>query len=141
MKYLLVFILIFLIWSVVLPVQAAGLVPCGGEYELECNFCFLLEMVKNIIDRLVILAAPIAVVFIVWGGYNLLLSGGSEERITQGKKILSSAVIGLLLVIISWIFVASIIGWLGRDSINFSLSEGGFSFDCGGEDDDDDEEE
>lgn len=129
--------LTFMIGLAALPAKAQGLVPCGttGNPE-ECSLCYLLELVKNIIDFLVIIAAPIAVVFIVWGGFMLLIAGGSEEKISQGKKILSSAVTGLVIVLISWLLIATIIGvgaiikGFGRDSIDFGLTERGFTIDC-----------
>ena len=56
----------------------------------------------------------IAVVFALWGGFNILTAGGDEEKVKKGKTILIQAAIGLIVIflassIVQWI-VASILG-------------------------------
>ena len=47
----------------------------------------------------------VAVVMVVWGGFTWLTSGGSEEKVESAKKIISAAVIGLIVVLLSWAIV------------------------------------
>ena len=44
----------------------------------------------------------ISLVMIMYGGFMFLFSGGEEEKITKGKKILGWAFIGLLLILASY---------------------------------------
>lgn len=44
----------------------------------------------------------IAVIFVIYGGFTWLTSAGSEEKIKKAKNVLSAAIIGLIIVILSW---------------------------------------
>lgn len=69
----------------------------------------LKQTVINIIQWVLGILALIAVVMIIIGGFQWLTSAGNEERIEKAKKVISSAVIGLIIVLLAWaivIFVA-----------------------------------
>ena len=56
----------------------------------------------------------VAVVFALWGGFNILTAGGDEEKVKKGKTILIQAAIGLVVIflassIVNWV-VTSILG-------------------------------
>lgn len=92
--------------------NAVPLVPCGGEGN-PCKVCHFFVLAKNIFDFLVEkIALPIAVVVFIYGGIMLLTSGGSEDKITKGRKALWQAVWGMLIAFAAWIIVDTIIKWL-----------------------------
>lgn len=65
--------------------------------------------VINILNLALGLLALIAVVMIIIGGFTWLTAGGNEEKVDKAKKIISAAVIGLIIVLLAWavvIFVA-----------------------------------
>lgn len=64
---------------------------------------------SRIVSVLLGIAGVIAVYFIVLNGFWLAASGGSEEVVTQHKKGLMWAVVGLLLVILSYSILRFII--------------------------------
>ncbi|RJQ28634.1 hypothetical protein C4571_03120 [Candidatus Parcubacteria bacterium] len=72
---------------------------------------------------LVALAPP----FFAWGGIMILTSGGSEERLGSGKKILTGTVIGIVIVLAAFLIVNTFIsligvrGVIGWGNINCSL--------------------
>ena len=56
----------------------------------------------------------VAVVYALWGGFNILTAGGDEEKVKKGKTVLIQAGIGLVVIflassIVKWI-VGSILG-------------------------------
>lgn len=56
----------------------------------------------------------IAVVYALWGWFNILTAGGDEEKVKKGKTVLIQAAIGLVVIflassIVQWI-VTSILG-------------------------------
>jgi hypothetical protein len=55
----------------------------------------------------------VALLFFVYGGFTFILSGGSEEKVKQGKTILINAVIGLALVFASYIIIQFAMTLLG----------------------------
>lgn len=69
----------------------------------------LKETVINILQLVLGLLALIAVIMVIIGGFTWLTAGGSEEKVDKAKKIISAAVIGLIIVLLAWavvIFVA-----------------------------------
>jgi hypothetical protein len=76
--------------------------PEGVQGESDSS---ITEFAKVIIDWALYLAAVIAVVFIIIGGYYYITSAGSDDRAKKGRETLINAIIGLTLVILSFIIV------------------------------------
>ncbi len=76
-----------------------------------CNFCDGVIVFRNIINFLFQLAIPITVFMIVYGGLTILISGGgaftggSEALFKKGKEIVTNAVFGLIIILLSWSIV------------------------------------
>lgn len=68
----------------------------------------------NILGYLVGLLYFVAIVFALWGGFQILTAGGDEEKVKKGKTTLIQAVMGLIVIFLA----SSIIRWvisLGTD--------------------------
>src|SRR3989344_354779 len=63
----------------------------------------------NIINAALGFVSIIALAVIIYGGYVWMTSGGIPQRIALAKKILISAVIGLIIILTSWAIVNFII--------------------------------
>lgn len=69
----------------------------------------LKKTVLNILNLVLGLLTLVAVVMIIIGGFTWLTASGNEEKVDRAKKIISAAVIGLIIVLLAWavvIFVA-----------------------------------
>lgn len=55
------------------------------------------------------IAGGIAMLLIIFGGFQILTSAGNPERLNEGKELISSAITGLLMIIFS-VFLLRIIG-------------------------------
>ena len=69
----------------------------------------LKKTVLNIIRLILGLMTLIAVVMVIYGGFTWLTAGGNEDRVEKAKKIISAAVVGLIVILLAWavvIFVA-----------------------------------
>lgn len=92
------------------------------------NFCDLIHTAQHVIYfGLSILLFALAPAFIAYGGFMILISGGSTERLEQGKKTLRAAVIGLLIGLGAFLIVNSFIVLLG---ITLGVNIGWSSIDC-----------
>lgn len=54
-------------------------------------------------------AAPLATIFIVWGGVQVVIGGAESEKLEQAKKHLTWSILGLLLIIFSYSAVRAIL--------------------------------
>lgn len=112
--------------AVLLPIfaLAAGLVPCegvtgqvGGSTSLGCNVCHLAELVNNAVNWLVNFAFAIATLFVIYGGYLYMTSGWWPKQLDEAKSVLTGAVYGLIIVLLSWVAINSALKYLtGSDS-------------------------
>jgi len=115
-----ILIFTFLIFNFAQAAQA-GLVPCGpGKTKAECQWEDFFQLAKNIIDFLMYIVIPLATVMIVAGGIFILTAGDSTSRVAKGKEIITSAVVGLLIALLSWLVIDTIIkivavGWDGLE--------------------------
>ncbi|MBI2639473.1 MAG: hypothetical protein HYW90_01105 [Candidatus Sungbacteria bacterium] len=105
-------VVLFALPSIVL---AQGLVHCGGTnpdgtIQPACTICDLAVLGIRITKFLITnIAIPLAGLMIVVGGLMIMFGAASESRVTAGKKILTNAIIGVVIVFISWLLVSTII--------------------------------
>ena len=77
--------------------------------DAGCNTCDAVKVVINIINDLTTFAVIAAVGMTVYGAVVLMVSGGSEERVKQGKGIMVSAVTGLAIVLAGWLIINTVL--------------------------------
>jgi len=65
--------------------------------------------VQVIIANAITFLYLIAVVFALWGGFNILTAGGDEEKVKKGKTILIQAAIGLVVIFLAASIVSFVI--------------------------------
>ncbi|MEK7528886.1 MAG: hypothetical protein AAB592_03895 [Patescibacteria group bacterium] len=55
----------------------------------------------------------LAVIMIIYGGFIYVSSAGEQEKVDEAKKILTYAVIGIVVIVISFALVNTLLGGLG----------------------------
>ncbi len=101
-----------LITLAVLFVPAAALAQVGtGNYgsTFGLGTADLESTVVNIIQWVLGFLGLVAVIMILIGGFQWLTSGGNEEKVAQAKKVISAAVIGLIVVLLAWAIVIFVV--------------------------------
>lgn len=92
-------------------------------------------IVARLIRTALTFLGVLVVCIIVYGGFVWMTAGGEAERVDRAKKILINAVIGLVIILMSWSITAFVISSL-TDAINgssgSSSSSGGYSGSFGG---------
>lgn len=81
-----------------------------------------ITVVVRVIQVALGLLGIIAVSLIIYAGFLWMTSGGSEEKVSQAKKIIRNAVIGLLIILSSWgityFILQKLLGAVGTGSGN-----------------------
>lgn len=85
----------------------------SGDNGTSGNF---IDTLDNILGYLVGLLYFIAVVFALYGGFQILTAGGDEEKVKKGKTTLIQAVLGLIVIFLASSIITWIIG-LGTSDI------------------------
>jgi hypothetical protein len=74
-----------------------------------CNLCDALIVVQNVVTLLFTLATPLAVGMIIYGAIRLMIAGGSKEQMSSAKKIITNAVLGLIIALSAWVIVNEVL--------------------------------
>jgi hypothetical protein len=87
------------------------LVPGPGPLHL----CDLWHLSAHIINFLLfVLATPILIIMLLAGGIIWLTSAGNPNQVTRGKKLITSAIIGVLIAFSGWLIIGTIINTLAN---------------------------
>ena len=109
-KKILIILLFLLLSPLVVAADDDGLLPCGPGTGEACNICHLFELIDNILEFVMFKFVPVlAGLMLVIGGIWFYFSGASEENKRRAKAILTSVVIGIVLVLAAWIIVNTIL--------------------------------
>ncbi len=74
-------------------------------------------LISNIIRAVLGVVAILALVIIIYGGIEILISAGNEDRVKRGRDSLMWAFIGLLIVFGSYGIIQAVFKALGGESI------------------------
>ena len=69
--------------------------------------------IRNLINLLIALGSIVAVAMIIISGYTLITSTGDPDKVDQGQKTLTGAVIGLVIVWVAGLLIKTILKGVG----------------------------
>ena len=106
-------ILVIVLFIIALPLLTRAAPDLGMEYAAGLGLATfegdprneLVEGVKYLMTFL----GLIAVVIVLWGGFRWMVSMGNEDRLAAAKVTLSSGLIGLAIILVSFTLVNFIV--------------------------------
>ncbi len=91
------------------PIATYAALPnfdCGGLTGVSCNQGQTVSgLLKLVINWMLALAGLISVLFLIVGGFWYITSAGNEEQAEKGKGTVINAIIGIIIIVLSWIIV------------------------------------
>lgn len=97
-------------------VHAQFNVPEAGQTGLP-NDTSISGIVTRIIQILLAVAGLIAVIFLIVGGFRYITAGGNEETAEAAKKTITNAIIGIVIIILSFVIVRVISNALAKNTV------------------------
>jgi len=79
----------------------------GGEGSIRA-------LILRIVDFFLLFLGLIAVIMIIYGGVTYVTAAGNEEKVGKAKKIIMYAIIGIVIVLISFALVNTVIRGAGQ---------------------------
>lgn len=75
-----------------------------GERGIEQVFPTLGKLISTLLPNLYILAGVIFLILLIFGGLSLIMAagGGDAQKAEQGKKAVTAAIVGFLIIFASW---------------------------------------
>jgi RsiW-degrading membrane proteinase PrsW (M82 family) len=103
---MLVFIVMFLMLGVGQIVLAQG-----GSNNLDKPFgekTDMASLTQTIFEFAIALCVLAAAIYIAWGSLHYFYAAGDAKKAAEGKEVISRAIIGLILALVSWIILNTI---------------------------------
>jgi len=106
------FFLLVLAWMLAQPAsfavaQTSGSTPTSTSVSipnpLPCDdaTCLISQVIKYILGSI----ALIATFMFIWGGVMMMTAAGNEKRVEQAKETLAWALIGVVVILLSWTII------------------------------------
>jgi hypothetical protein len=76
--------------------------PLGNAVDAE-------DIIGNIIKGVLGVLGSLALFMMVWGGFQWLTSAGSKEKVAKGSRTMMWALIGVVVVLASYILVDAVL--------------------------------
>lgn len=86
-----------------------------------------LSDITIVISNIITLLAPIALIaffaMLIWGGFQLMTSGGDPKAAAGARNTFTFAILGIILVVVSWLLLLLIKNITGVDVTNVVIPE------------------
>ena len=86
-----------------------------GDYELNDLVGIFIKVAQWILG----IVGSLALLFFIYGGVMFLISGGSSEKVSKAKEILTGAVLGVVIVLTSYMIIGFVLKSLGYTSTDW----------------------
>ena len=73
----------------------------------------LCRLVDRVSSALYLIGWSLAIVVILWGGINYMVSGGEEDKMKKAKNIIKSGLIGSAIIVCSGFILTLLLEFLG----------------------------
>lgn len=86
--------------------------PCAtveGVNAGKCGLCDIVQTALNMFKIALGFLGAAALLMFVWHGISILTSAGNAEKVSSGFKGMSNTLIGILLILGSWLIVNTVI--------------------------------
>ncbi|XOU94199.1 MAG: pilin [Candidatus Kerfeldbacteria bacterium] len=88
--------------------------------DKNCDLNSFIQLFINLANIMLKLITPLAMIIIIYGGYQFVTARGKQEQIQQGKKVLGGVFIGMVIIVIggwviSYFVIQTLVGGYGKD--------------------------
>jgi hypothetical protein len=75
-------------------------------------------LINSILSLVMVIVALLVFLYLIWGGFEWITSGGDKGKIDQARQKLVAAIVGAILVASSYAVLLLILNFLGFDNLN-----------------------
>ena len=96
--------------------------PCDSNSGQACRDFDLNSFIRFVINVALSLVFGIAVLMLIIGGFLYMTAGGNTEQAQKGQKTVVNALIGIVIVVLSYVVVAAVSNFLARAGTSSSAT-------------------
>jgi hypothetical protein len=105
-----------------------GNIDCAKKDGGTCTLNDFVKVMVNLAQFILGITGSLALLMFIYGGVLFLISAGNPERITQAKKVITGAVIGIVIVFASYTIIGFVMIATGFDVTGTSWSKAPFKW-------------
>ena len=114
--------------SLAVPAFAQNFNPCATAEDTEgfSNLCrFSLDnpgsTVYTIIVAILIIAAIVALFYLIWGGFKWITSGGDKTKVQGARDTIVAAIVGLIVAFLAFFILSIVLRFFNIGFENFNI--------------------
>ncbi len=88
--------------------NAISICPAGSAFSGVCNFNTS-TLLGSVINVVFVIAILIALFFLIYGGIRWIISQGNKEKVNGARDMLIAALVGLIVVFLSYFLLGLVI--------------------------------
>lgn len=89
------------------PIPIPESIPTGGLFTTGKT------IITTLLDVLFVIAIVLALAMLIWGGVAWITSGGNKEKLQKARSHIIYAILGLVIVLLSFLIVNLITNFFG----------------------------
>lgn len=89
-----------------------GNLPAACQDRGDCTMCDFVGLFVVLQKVILSLFAGLALVMLIWGGQGMIMAAGNQEKFTAGRKLITSTLLGVLIILVAYFLVAILYGLL-----------------------------
>ncbi|HRN96042.1 MAG TPA: hypothetical protein PLD54_01180 [Candidatus Levybacteria bacterium] len=87
----------------------------GNLFEFSTN---PQDLIAFFVNAAFVVAILLALLYLIWGGINWIMSGGDKEKVGAARSKIIAAIVGLILVIFSYVILNFVLVIMTGQGIN-----------------------
>jgi Type IV secretion system pilin len=97
-----------------------GLCDPNGQFKSLCNLTStnFAGFIGSIIQLIFVLAVIVALLYLIYGGFRWLVSGGDKTQVGAAREHIVAAVIGLVIIFLSYFILNLILTFFNIGSLS-----------------------
>lgn len=80
-------------------------IACPSDLGYLCTDGTVASMFRLILNWALTLAFLLAVIYLIYGGFQYIASAGNADQATKGRATITNAVIGIIVIVLSYTIV------------------------------------
>ena len=109
-----------IISSLIVPQVAfaqASVPTCpAGSFGPLCNVQFS-GVLPAIVTTLFIIAVVVALLYLIYGGFRWIMSGGDKAAVTSAREHIVAAIVGLVIIFLAYFIVNIVMNFFGLGTL------------------------
>ncbi|MBP6882608.1 MAG: hypothetical protein KBC15_03600 [Candidatus Levybacteria bacterium] len=109
---------VFVFAAVVVPTKtlaAGALIDCSGGSAGFNDLCDITGgsegvIIRNAIIAILVVSAVVALIFLIWGGFKWITSGGDKAKVEAARNTIIAAIVGLIVAFLAYFILSIVLG-------------------------------